>query len=51
MAFRVQTVMLGPDTDQYAGEGQGTTDIAGIAAAARRAICTWRCSSTSSWTR
>lgn len=37
MAFRVQTVMLGPDTDQYAGEGQGTTDIAGIAAAARRA--------------
>ncbi|MAE95633.1 MAG: LLM class F420-dependent oxidoreductase, partial [Deltaproteobacteria bacterium] len=28
--------MLGPDTDQYAGDGQGTTDIAGIAAAARR---------------
>ena len=36
MAFRVQTVMLGPDTDQYAGEGQATTDIAGIAAASRR---------------
>ncbi len=36
MAFRVQTVILGPDTDQYAGEGQGTTDIGGIAAAARR---------------
>jgi probable F420-dependent oxidoreductase len=36
VAFRVQTVILGPDTDQYAGEGQGTTDIRGIAAAARR---------------
>ncbi|MEE2677040.1 MAG: TIGR03617 family F420-dependent LLM class oxidoreductase [Myxococcota bacterium] len=36
MAFRVQTVMLGPDTDQYAGDGQATTDIAGIAAASRR---------------
>ena len=36
MAFRVETVMLGPDTDQYAGDGQATTDIAGIAAAARR---------------
>ncbi len=36
MAFRVETVMLGPGTDQYAGDGQGTTDIAGIAAAARR---------------
>ncbi|HJO24646.1 MAG: TIGR03617 family F420-dependent LLM class oxidoreductase [Myxococcota bacterium] len=36
MAFRVQTVMLGPDTEQYAGEGQGTADIAGIAAASRR---------------
>ncbi len=36
MAFRVQTVILGPDTDQYAGEGQGTIDIGSIAAAARR---------------
>ena len=36
MAFRVETVILGPDTDQYAGDGQGRTDIAGIAAAARR---------------
>ncbi len=36
MGFRVQTVILGPDTDQYAGEGQPTTDIAGIAAAARK---------------
>lgn len=37
MAFRVQTVMLGPDTAQYAGDGQATVDIAGIAAAARKA--------------
>ncbi len=36
VAFRVQTVILGPDTDQYAGEGQATNDIAGIAAAARK---------------
>ena len=36
MAFRVETVMLGPDTDQYAGDGQAATDIAGIAAVARR---------------
>ncbi|MBW2372546.1 MAG: LLM class flavin-dependent oxidoreductase [Deltaproteobacteria bacterium] len=36
MGFRVQTVILGPDTDQYAGDGQPTTDIAGIAAAARK---------------
>jgi len=36
MAFRVQTVILGPDTDQYAGEGQPTSDIGTIAAAARR---------------
>ena len=36
MAFRVETVILGPDTDQYAGEGQATSDIAAIAAAARR---------------
>ena len=36
MAFRVQTVILGPDTDQYAGEGQTTSDIGTIAAAARQ---------------
>jgi len=36
MAFRVETVILGPDTEQYAGEGQAKPDIAAIAAAARR---------------
>ncbi|MFP6660800.1 MAG: TIGR03617 family F420-dependent LLM class oxidoreductase [Myxococcota bacterium] len=36
MGFRVQTVMLGPDTEQYAGEGQATTDIPSIAAQAKR---------------
>jgi len=36
MAFRVQTVILGPGTERYAGEGQAGFDIAGIAAAARR---------------
>ncbi len=36
MALRVQTVMLGPETEQYAGEGQTAPDIAAIAAAARR---------------
>jgi len=36
VAFRVQTVILGPDTDQYAGEGHGTTNIGDIAAAARK---------------
>jgi probable F420-dependent oxidoreductase len=35
VAFRVETVILGPDTDQYAGEGQETSDIGTIAAAAR----------------
>ncbi|MBW2315477.1 MAG: TIGR03617 family F420-dependent LLM class oxidoreductase [Deltaproteobacteria bacterium] len=35
MGFRVQTVILGPDTDQYAGEGQAKSDIGAIAAAAR----------------
>jgi probable F420-dependent oxidoreductase len=35
VAFRVETVILGPDTDQYAGEGQATSDIGTIAAAAR----------------
>ena len=36
MAFRVQTVMLGPDTEQYAGDGQAQTDIPAIAAQAAR---------------
>ena len=36
MAFRVETVMLGPDTDQYAGKGQATWSVAHIAATARR---------------
>ncbi len=37
MAFQVQTVMMAPDTSQYAGEGQTTADLATIAAAARSA--------------
>ncbi len=37
MVLRVQTVMLAPETDQYAGEEQATIGIAGIAAAARDA--------------
>ncbi len=36
MSFRVETVMLGPDTDQYAGKGQESLSIARVAAAARR---------------
>jgi len=36
VAFRVQTVILGPGTERYAGEGQAGSDIATIAAAARR---------------
>jgi len=36
MALRVETVMLGPDTDQYAGKGQQTLSVERIAAAARR---------------
>ena len=35
MAFRVETVILGPDTEQYAGEGQAKSEIGTIAAAAR----------------
>jgi probable F420-dependent oxidoreductase len=35
--FRVETVMLGPETDQYAGRRRAGTSIEGIAAAARRA--------------
>jgi len=34
--FRVHTVMLGPETEQYAGGEVAATDIAGIAAAARK---------------
>ena len=34
--MRVETVILGPDTDQYAGAGQEAWSIAGIAAAARK---------------
>ncbi len=37
MAFRVETVLLGPDTEQYAGEGQAPLGIAAIAEASRRA--------------
>ena len=37
MAFRVETVMLGPDTEQYAGEGQAPLGIAAIVEASRRA--------------
>jgi probable F420-dependent oxidoreductase len=36
VGFRVETVMLGPDTEQYAGEGQPPLSLAEIAAAARR---------------
>lgn len=37
MAFRVETVMLGPDTDQYSGRCQAQSGVATIAAAARQA--------------
>jgi len=37
VAFRVETVMLGPETEQYAGEGQAPLDLAAIAQAAARA--------------
>jgi probable F420-dependent oxidoreductase len=37
VAFRVETVMLGPDTEQYAGEGQAPLGISGIVEASRRA--------------
>jgi probable F420-dependent oxidoreductase len=36
MALKVETVMLSPETDQYAGKGQETMTIGGIAAAARK---------------
>jgi probable F420-dependent oxidoreductase len=35
--MRVQTVMMAPDTEQYAGDGQARTDVATIAEAARTA--------------
>lgn len=37
MGFRVETVMLGPDTDQYAGRGQERLGIDAIIRSARRA--------------
>ena len=37
MGFRVETVMLGPDTGQYAGRGQERLGIATIVESARRA--------------
>ena len=36
MALRVETVMMGPDTGQYAGKGQAVTGIARIASDASR---------------
>jgi probable F420-dependent oxidoreductase len=36
MRFQVETVLQGPDTAQYAGQGQAAADIASIAAGARR---------------
>ena len=35
--MKVQTVMMAPDTDQYAGDGQARTGVAAIVDAARRA--------------
>ncbi|MBP9032668.1 MAG: LLM class flavin-dependent oxidoreductase, partial [Pseudomonadales bacterium] len=35
MALRVETVMMGPETAQYAGQGQAATGVARIAAQAR----------------
>lgn len=37
MAFRIETVMLGPDTEQYAGEGQAPPGVTAIVEASRRA--------------
>jgi probable F420-dependent oxidoreductase len=36
MSLRVETVMLGPDTEQYAGKGQESLSVKKIADAARR---------------
>lgn len=35
MALRIETVMMAPDTDQYAGKGQNTADLRQIAESAR----------------
>ena len=32
MALRVETVMMGPQTSQYAGQGQAATGVAGVEA-------------------
>jgi len=37
MGFKIETVLLGPDTAQYAGSGHASSDIVALAAAARRA--------------
>ena len=36
MAMKVETVILGPDTDQYAGRGQPVTNIGHIAEVSKR---------------
>jgi probable F420-dependent oxidoreductase len=36
VALKIETVMLSPETEQYAGKGQTTATIAAIAAAARK---------------
>ncbi len=36
MSLRVETVILGPDTDQYAGKGQAATNIAHIIEVSKR---------------
>lgn len=36
MAFRVETALMGPDTEQYAGNGQNRPSLASIAAVARQ---------------
>ena len=36
MAMKVETVILGPDTDQYAGKGQAVTNIHHIAKISQR---------------
>ena len=37
MPLKVETVILGPETDQYAGRGQEAQSLAAIAEAGRRA--------------
>ena len=36
MPLQIETVILGPETDQYAGKGQGGLSVSGIIAAARK---------------